>query len=242
MSFASAKVPNIANSTAILEIGANDVMNAIPDILDNKLSIGSFAKSLSDKVVSQLQMLKSAGFKNIYVANIPPLDKIPLMIMQKQTKEARTIVSAYNQLLLAKTDIWAKASNISNFAMLDMNMFLQTALSKTVTNALGISDTTNSCVGGEILELLTGSSSWTSLLDSEFNIKEAIVCSDPQAHFFWDPLHPADRVHRLFGYYVNVVITERIRGNTVTLSEDLLIQLISKHKLNTIPPRPASLS
>ncbi|KAJ2195682.1 hypothetical protein GGH18_001848, partial [Coemansia sp. RSA 530] len=131
MSFASAKVPNIANSTAILEIGANDVMNAIPDILDNKLSIGSFAKSLSDKVVSQLQMLKSAGFKNIYVANIPPLDKIPLMIMQKQTKEARTIVSAYNQLLLAKTDIWAKASNISNFAMLDMNMFLQTALSKT---------------------------------------------------------------------------------------------------------------
>ncbi|KAJ1796089.1 hypothetical protein LPJ77_006913, partial [Coemansia sp. RSA 2523] len=115
----------------ILEIGANDVMNAIPDILDNKLSIGSFAKSLSDKVVSQLQMLKSAGFKNIYVANIPPLDKIPLMIMQKQTKEARTIVSAYNQLLLAKTDIWAKASNISNFAMLDMNMFLQTALSKT---------------------------------------------------------------------------------------------------------------
>ncbi|KAJ2150616.1 hypothetical protein EV181_002934, partial [Coemansia sp. RSA 532] len=136
MSFASANVPNIANSTAILEIGANDVMNAIPDILDNKLSIGSFAKSLSDKVVSQLQMLKSAGFKNIYVANIPPLDKIPLMIMQKQTKEARTIVSAYNQLLLAKTDIWAKASNISNFAMLDMNMFLQTALSKTVTNAL----------------------------------------------------------------------------------------------------------
>ncbi|KAJ2205691.1 hypothetical protein IW145_002633, partial [Coemansia sp. RSA 521] len=122
--------------TAILEIGANDVMNAIPDILDNKLSIGSFAKSLSDKVVSQLQMLKNAGFKNIYVANIPPLDKIPLMIMQKQTKEARTIVSAYNQLLLAKTDIWAKASNISNFAMLDMNMFLQTALSKTVTNAL----------------------------------------------------------------------------------------------------------
>ncbi|KAJ2166635.1 hypothetical protein GGH15_002629, partial [Coemansia sp. RSA 562] len=66
MSFASAKVPNIANSTAILEIGANDVMNAIPDILDNKLSIGSFAKSLSDKVVSQLQMLKNAGFKNIY--------------------------------------------------------------------------------------------------------------------------------------------------------------------------------
>ncbi|KAJ2544171.1 hypothetical protein GGF49_001409, partial [Coemansia sp. RSA 1853] len=134
-------------------------MNAIPDILDNKLSIGSFAKSLSNKVVSQLQMLKSAGFKNIFVANIPPLDKIPLMIMQKQTKEARTIVSAYNQLLLAKTFVWAKASNISNFAILDMNIFLQTALSKTVTKALGISDTTNSCVGGEILELLTGSSS-----------------------------------------------------------------------------------
>ncbi|KAJ2339229.1 hypothetical protein GGF43_006690, partial [Coemansia sp. RSA 2618] len=215
-------------------------MNAIKDIKNGKLSSDSFADSLSSSVVSQLETLEKIGFKTILVANMPALDRAPLLAIQKRTDIAREIVNVYNQQLSAKIATWTKTSSADCFAVLDINAFMQAVFTPAVSKSLGITDTTNSCVGGKLINLITGTTKLSSLLDTISDNKDSTaICTDPGSHFFWDPLHPTDRVHRLFGYYVNSVINGCKAGNSVSVTKDLLVQLIKKHRLNTTPPQPA---
>ncbi|KAI9502355.1 hypothetical protein GGI25_004752 [Coemansia spiralis] len=242
-SFLSNKDSNSVADTdiAILEIGGNDVMDALPDIISNKISVEAFAESLSSTVVSQLQDIKNAGFKTIYVTNIPALQYIPLMALEKRAQAAGTVVDAYNKKLSTKAASWATSSGLQNFGILDINAFMRSTLSRTVSSALGITDITGSCVGGNALQLFLGKNHIEALLAFALDLKGALLCSNPEEHFFWDPIHPNDRVHRLFGYYVYKAIKSSESDSLFAPSEANLLSLIYTYNLNSTPLKPAKI-
>ncbi|KAI9470265.1 hypothetical protein BX667DRAFT_509360 [Coemansia mojavensis] len=137
--------PKDKGSTAVLEIGANDVVRAMADIQSGKHDVDEFVESLSSSVLSQLQMLVDKGFTSVLVTTLPALDKAPIIRLRKQTELARQIIGVYNRQLLAKV-----SSQSARVGVLDMDKFMQTALSQKVTDALGIQDTENPCVGKDL--------------------------------------------------------------------------------------------
>ncbi|KAJ2809344.1 hypothetical protein H4R20_000154 [Coemansia guatemalensis] len=153
------------------------------DIQSKKTTTSAFVESLSEAVVMQLQKLKEIGFSNIFVTNLPPLQITPLIALQKRRELANNIVDTYNKMLSAKTDKWAKESGVKAFGLLDINGFVQVALQHNVSNALGLSDTNNSCIGGNLLELLTEPNHAKAILNVILDMKNSVVCTEPSSYF-----------------------------------------------------------
>ncbi|KAJ2868655.1 hypothetical protein FB639_004845, partial [Coemansia asiatica] len=65
-----------------------------------------------------------------------------------------------------------------------------------VSKALGVTDTETYCVGGSWINLFNDHLYFTDfmkyLVSSDSNIA---LCNDPGTKFFWDPVHPSERVH-----------------------------------------------
>ncbi|KAI9471498.1 hypothetical protein BX667DRAFT_508734 [Coemansia mojavensis] len=223
--------PNVNGSTAVLEVGANDVFRSIHKIHSGRQSIDEFVESLSSLVLSQLQALSDMGFTSILVTTLPALDKAPIIGLRKQTKLARQIIDAYNQQLLAKV-----SSQSARVGVLDMDRFMQTALSQKVTEALGIKNSKCPCVGKDFIHLLSNNDIAHALLKFVFSSKTHAVCTNPQEHFFWDPLHPSAQVHRLFGHYAHKAISAA--NNSLEITEDMLVQIIKEHSLDTLTISP----
>ncbi|KAJ2333454.1 hypothetical protein GGI00_002322, partial [Coemansia sp. RSA 2681] len=212
---------------AVLEIGSNDAASALVDIAQGRLSVDAFAKRLADTVTGQLDLLKQKGFMRILLVNLPALQHTPIVKLKHREKVASAVVSAYNKLLEAKAGEWQKRAGLDQFALIDLARFVDTAIGPAVTRALNITDIKSFCVGGG------SSSSWLGLLDDELSLTKVIkylvagsgssVCHDPGSHFYFDPIHPADRVHRLFGYCVYQVIAGYGKGlSAFEFSEDNL--------------------
>ncbi|KAJ2583443.1 hypothetical protein GGH95_001000 [Coemansia sp. RSA 1836] len=217
---------------AILEIGSNDAASALVDIAHGRLSVDAFAKRLADTVIGQLDLLKQKGFMRILLVNLPALQHTPIVKLKHRENVASAVVSAYNELLEAKAGEWQKHAGLDQFALIDLARFVDTAIGPAVTRALNITDTKSFCVGGG------SSSSWLGLFDDELSLTKVAkylvagsgssVCHDPGSHFYFDPIHPADRVHRLFGYCVYQVIAGYGKGlSAFEFSEDNLIAVIA---------------
>ncbi|KAJ1828065.1 hypothetical protein LPJ73_008643, partial [Coemansia sp. RSA 2703] len=84
----SASVTPSASDIAVLEIGGNDIMTVLPNVVSGKTSAAAFANTLSNTVVAQVQMLATAGFRTILVANAPPMQFVPLMKMERRQATA----------------------------------------------------------------------------------------------------------------------------------------------------------
>ncbi|KAJ2722539.1 hypothetical protein GGI07_003246 [Coemansia sp. Benny D115] len=234
------KTKSVNGDLAVLEIGGNDIMTVLPDVVSGKTSTADFAEILSNTVVSQVQTLKDAGFKTILVSNSPSMQYVPLMRYEDRVQQVGSISQAYNTKLSSKLSSWGQQSNVL-LGMLDFDQFMTTSLSKSVTSAIGVTDTTNSCVGGNALSLFTSHNHCEALIRFAMDIKGTLLCSNPSKNYFWDPIHPGERVHRLFGYYANEFFNSLKAGNSSGLykpSASNLLKLVSKYGLNSDAPKP----
>ncbi|KAJ1645816.1 hypothetical protein J3B02_001506 [Coemansia erecta] len=226
---------------AVLEIGGNDIMTVLPDVVENKVNIEEFAESLSNAVISQCQLLKTAGFKTIFVTNAPPMQYVPLMAMENRASIAGAISKSYNAKLASKLPSWGSQRNI-RVGLLDFDTFVTNALSSDVSRTLGIMDTSSSCIGGNSLNLFTSRNHAEALIRFLVDIKGTLLCSNPSTNFFWDPIHPGERVHRLFGFYASEFANSLRASNYSSLflpTQANLKALISAHQLGQMAPKPA---
>ncbi|KAJ2463714.1 hypothetical protein GGI02_005175, partial [Coemansia sp. RSA 2322] len=115
-----------------------------------------------------------------------------------------------------------------------------TVKSSAITTALGLTDTKTSCVGGNLLDLVQAENKLLALFQLVLDANEDLLCSNPSTNYFFDPVHPAERVQRLFGYYGKEVMTATIQGQNYDLSEANILSLISKYNLGTAAPKPAT--
>ncbi|KAI8318966.1 hypothetical protein GQ54DRAFT_320728 [Martensiomyces pterosporus] len=226
---------------AVLEIGANDYFADMFQLGAGTLTVDSFIGTLSDTVVSQLQQLKDIGFRNIVVTNLAAIQYTPMTAILKSHALANETVTKYNQMLAAKVTAWAQSANIGFFSIADIGGFVAlTVNSAAITTALGITDTQTSCVGGNTLNLIESQDKLSALVQFFIDAKEDLLCSDPSTNYFFDPVHPAERVHRLFGYVGKEMVAATIQGQQFQLTESSILSIISKYNLGTPAPKPAS--
>ncbi|KAJ2396019.1 hypothetical protein GGI23_004075, partial [Coemansia sp. RSA 2559] len=235
---------------AVLEIGANDANSAFVDIDEGKQSAYAFANQLSDAIVLQLEMLRQIGFKRILVANLPSMQHTPIVKRKSRSLLAATTVAVYNKMLESKAKEWSRSAGLDSFSVIDLGEFLNIAISPSIARALGITDTTTFCAGGQWLSLFEDHITLLDLLKYvvfESGTETATACNDPASVFFFDPIHPSERVHRLFGYYAFQLFQQVLSGGNNDkdpnsfLTEKTILTLISKYSLSTTAPKPASL-
>ncbi|KAJ2354972.1 hypothetical protein IWW50_001360 [Coemansia erecta] len=222
---------------AILEVGANDYFADTDGLTSGSLSVASFTGTLSTTVVDQLEQLRNIGFKNIVVANLAAIQYTPMAIQGNQQELAASIVNTYNSELAAKTNAWIKnASGVNMFSIGDIGKFVEvTANSPNIIHALGLTNVTGAC-----LDTLDTSSA-AAMVTSCMNVPSESVCTDPSRFYFFDDVHPSERIQRLYGYYSWMEISALKQGAVYELNEPNLLSLIKSYKLGTPAPKPAAI-
>ncbi|KAI9469387.1 hypothetical protein LPJ78_005616 [Coemansia sp. RSA 989] len=230
------------NDIAVLEVGANDFFAEMFDLATNTLTVSSFVETLSNTVVDQLEQLRQIGFKNIIVADLAAIQYTPLADILNLEGLANSTVSLYNQQLASKVSAWASsAQGIKMFAVAEIGKFVEvTAKSDAVLNALGITNVKTSCVGGNVLNLIQSDNKLMALLKLVVDAKENIMCSNPSTNYFFDFVHPAERIQRLFGYYSHEMIAALQKGQTLELTESTILSIIKQYNLGTPAPKPVA--
>ncbi|KAJ1723464.1 hypothetical protein LPJ53_002172 [Coemansia erecta] len=220
----------------VLEVGANDYFADMADLKNGTLSASSFIDTLSTTVVDQLDQLRAIGFKNIVVANLAAIQYTPMAGQNDMRDLAASIVNTYNQQLATKSNSWIKSvSGVSHFAIADIGGFVElTVNSPAIISALGLTDVADACVDSLNLTSLS------SLLSSTASTSADSACADPSTYYFFDSVHPAERVHRLYGYYAWKQAIAILQGTTYDLTEANMLSLINQYNLGTVAPKPAT--
>ncbi|KAJ2449320.1 hypothetical protein EV183_004951 [Coemansia sp. RSA 2336] len=222
---------------AVLEVGANDYFADSGSLADGSLGVASFTGTLADTVIGQLEQMRQIGFKNIIVTNLAAIQFTPMATQGGQQALASQAVNTYNSELAAKANAWAKtAEDVSLFAIADIGKFVEvTVNSHQIIEALGLTNVTGAC-----LDTLDTSSA-KSMINSCMNVSTESVCSDPSRFYFFDDVHPSERVHRLYGYYSWMEIDALRQGKTYDITESNLLSLIKTYNLGTPAPKPAAI-
>ncbi|KAJ2379632.1 hypothetical protein IW150_000021 [Coemansia sp. RSA 2607] len=230
---------------AVLEIGANDLNTALVDVTFGEQTVYEFVQGLSDIVLEQLQSLEDIGFKRVLVTNLPSMQNAPVVKSKNRTEIAEVAVTTYNRILKQKTDKWKQTAKLDIFDIIDLGSFTDIAIQPPVSGALGITDIDTYCVGGSWITLFKDQPLFSNFMKYLFSSDSiSASCDDPSTKFFFDPIHPSERVHRLFGYHIHKELLQLLSDKDAVsydLSESGLIQLIETHKLNEPAPKPASI-
>ncbi|KAJ2748933.1 hypothetical protein GGI19_005904 [Coemansia pectinata] len=224
---------------AVLEVGANDFFADKAAIKSGNLTTTYFVDRLANTVVEQLEDLRKIGFKNIVLTNLAAIQHTPMATAEGIVDLATTVVTQYNQKIAAQASAWAaKASGVSSFMISDLGSFVAlTVKSPAITAALGLTDVTTACLGAGA----TDYSLETLIASAMGKASSTGVCSSPSTNYFFDDVHPAERVHRLFGYYSFSTIAAKAQNTTFELNEANILSLISKYNLGTPSPKPAAI-
>ncbi|KAJ2911017.1 hypothetical protein GGI21_000266 [Coemansia aciculifera] len=229
----------INNDIAVLEVGANDFFAEKTALTNGNITATFFTDQLASTVVSQLETMRKIGFKNIVLTNMAAIQNTPMATTDGIVDMTTTVVTQYNTKIAAAASAWAsKASGVNSFMLSDIGSFVQvTVTSPAIAAALGLTDVTNACLGvgydGYSLETLISSAMGIAPTKG--------VCTDPSNHYFFDDVHPAERVQRLFGYYTFTAISAKAQNTVYELNEANILALISQYNLGTPAPKPVAI-
>ncbi|KAJ1902093.1 hypothetical protein LPJ66_000268 [Kickxella alabastrina] len=202
----------VKKDIAVLEIGANDFFAEMINMSTNKFPVSSFVETLSNSVVSQLEQIRSIGFKNIIVTNSAAIQFTPFTDILHLESLANITVHRYNDQLTSKVNAWvSKASDLTSFSIADIGGFVKTTVdSGPISNALGLTS-------------------------------ENIMCADPIKSYFFDFVHPGEKITRLFGYYIKELIDAVNSGGQMFMTEDNLLNTINKYSLGLPVANPVQI-
>lgn len=167
---------HLANDVIEIEIGGNDILHALKALVSgsgNGPSIAKLPSLIAQSIAHDTKRLFDAGYKKIYLWNLPAVGKTPVANSFDASALVKPIVNGINQAV-------AKAVEPQGVHVLDLFSLMSTALEPQVLKALHITDSTDACYVAE-------------------SDGKAKICPDPNAHFFYDGIHPASRMHYLWG-------------------------------------------
>ncbi|KAJ2452168.1 hypothetical protein EV183_003095 [Coemansia sp. RSA 2336] len=227
--------PPANQDIVVLQAGATDLLVNIFDVAAGNLNATTFIDMLSNRVVDQAQQLSAMGFGKIIVTDLPSLHLSPLATMLNLTQVIAPIVALYNDQLQTKLN--ALRNTNANWELVGLSEFTElTATSSKILQTLGITDTTSPCVGKQLL----GSIKQDLIVQRQVGV-DASKCSDPSTNYYFDLIHWGERIHRLLGYFMWEVANASVGGTKLEISEQLLVDIILKNKLDAPAPKPASI-
>ncbi|KAJ2159987.1 hypothetical protein GGF46_002595 [Coemansia sp. RSA 552] len=225
---------------AVLEGGANDFFGRMFDLSTNTLTVNAFVEMTTDSIITQLESLRQFGFKNFLVTDLAGIQSTPFADILNMQDIAAETVTRFNTVLATKFNAWAgSAQGISFHAIAEIGKFVEvTVASDAIQTALGLSNVKTSCVGGNTLNLVQSDNKLEALLKMVLNVKEDLMCSDPSSYYFFDFVHPAEKIQRLFGYYSNELLDAVQQGKALEMTEPVLLDIIQKKSLGSEVAKP----
>ncbi|RKP05488.1 GDSL lipase/esterase [Thamnocephalis sphaerospora] len=154
-------------------VGANDYVNALKGGMDIN---AQFAASVVDRIVNVVDTLyKTAGAQEIIVSGLPLIEATPyIQAMDVSVQNAFKQISALHNMLLAdKVKEYAAKNQNINLKYFDLSAYTRKVIEDKDKHGFAVVD--KSC-----LDKNTGA-----------------ACANPEEYFFWDPLHPTTKGHKL---------------------------------------------
>ncbi|KAJ2033574.1 hypothetical protein IW146_002511 [Coemansia sp. RSA 922] len=165
---------NLQNDLVEVEIGGNDILHRVAGLITGTVDLNEFASQLAASVAKDTQKLVNAGYKNIAIWNLPAVDKTPMVLSYGASALFKPVVAAINSA------VKAALQPLSGVRVLDLNNLMEVGLQPAVLAALGITDSTHACYVTDAAGKVT-------------------ACANPDEHLFADGIHPASRMHYLWG-------------------------------------------
>ncbi|KAJ1956862.1 hypothetical protein EC988_001127 [Linderina pennispora] len=176
---------SLQNDVVAVEIGGNDIFGNAQKVLSGNLTVEKFATALGNNIAGDITKLLDAGYKNIYVWNLPAVDKIPYINQMGVGALVAPMVAAINDQV--KTALQPAVAR--GVHLLDLGSLMNQALAPQVLAAMGITDSTHACYNKDSAGAVT-------------------ICQDPDNHFFYDGIHPASRMQYLWGIAASILIRD----------------------------------
>lgn len=153
--------------------------------------IPDVAGTLSD-INEVLQRLYDEGARHLLVPNAPDLGLAPRVRQRGPEAQAAAtqLVQRYNAGLSLLLDRFSATHANADVHRFDSFSFLDRIVSNGAD--FGFQNTTDPCYTGDDIGFASGGS----------------LCSNPDAYFFWDSVHPTTRVHALLGQAMLSAIPE----------------------------------
>ncbi|KAJ2348869.1 hypothetical protein IWW50_005936, partial [Coemansia erecta] len=195
---------NLENDVIEIEIGGNDILHNVAGLATGAIKLTDFATEVAKSIATDMQLLVDAGYKNIILWNLPAVDKTPSVTALNAGTLVKPIVETINVATSTYADVIVKnnAAKTQGIHVLDLNSLMSLAMQPDAMKYLGITDAVNAC--------------YTE--DAEGNPS---VCADPDTHFFYDGIHPASRMHYLWGIAA-AILTEDPNA-TIDMNELILL-------------------
>ncbi|KAJ1948544.1 hypothetical protein FBU59_001543, partial [Linderina macrospora] len=192
---------NLQNDVIGVEIGGNDVFGNMKKVMSGAMTLDQFAMALGNNIATDVGSLVKAGYKNIYVWNLPAVDKVPYITsMGLGPLVAPMVATINNRVAEALQPAISLGVNL-----LDFGALMNQAFDPKILAALGVTDSTSACYN----KPANGT---------------AVICSNPDNHLFYDGIHPASRMHYLWGVVASIYM--RDPSHKLTIEE--ILQLIKK--------------
>jgi len=163
-----------------LDIGANDILNALDGVKNGMISpaelTSTFLSQAVTNTVGAIADLYNGGMRSLLYYEVPDLSVVPdyEALGPTLSGDARTLALDFNADVLSDV----KALNLSGLTVFDVPIF--SMIDKIVADPapFGLTNVTTPCFSGDFET--PGS-----------------VCADPDQHLFWDGEHPTAAAHAL---------------------------------------------
>ncbi|KAJ2798639.1 hypothetical protein H4R20_004747 [Coemansia guatemalensis] len=201
---------NLKNDIIQVEIGSNDVLQNVNNLVTGALDASDLASRLADSIMHDIRRLVSAGYKNIILWNLPAIENTPAVNSFGAGSLAKSLVDILNSAIEGAMNklINEYRGKTQGIHLFNLNALMNLALLPEPLRVLGITDSTSACY----------------VKDSDESIN---ICSNPDEHFFYDGVHPASRMHYLWGI-VAAILT---RDPTATIDANKIIQLAEVYNI-----------
>ncbi|KAJ1934160.1 hypothetical protein FBU59_005789, partial [Linderina macrospora] len=133
---------NLDNDIVSVAIGSNDLLNNQDALLHAKINPFTFASQLAKNIARDVMLLKNAGYKNIFVWNLPAANKTPMFA---NTPVKRTIVNGAISALNTAISVALIPAKNQGVHLLDLNDLVGTCLRSEVLRELQITNSKGSC-------------------------------------------------------------------------------------------------
>ncbi|KAJ2157042.1 hypothetical protein GGF46_004773 [Coemansia sp. RSA 552] len=206
---------HLDNDVIEIEIGSNDIFYHMGDLLSGIVDLPTLASSIAGHIAAEVDALTAAGYKNVFVWNLPSIEKAPLAATMGSELMVAPIISAVNTAIGTALAAGSRAQGVH---MLDLHSLMNIALEPNVLEALAITDSTTACFDN------------VKTVDTSEDVP---VCSNPDEHFFYDRVHPASRVHYLWGAIASIVT----RDPSAVVGAEEMLALIQEYDIGQSNPQ-----
>jgi outer membrane lipase/esterase len=166
------------NALYLVYGGANDIFAAVDDVRNRRGDPTLIRTATVNDAMGNLHEiigeLADRGAKHFLVPNLPDMGRIPSLVDSPESSFASQASANFNASLSAL---------LGGLHGLDVHtMDVHTAFNDALAGKLGFADTTTPCYDGGIQGGIP-----------------PVPCANPNAHVFWDDIHPSARTHVLLG-------------------------------------------